>query len=161
MNMEVDTGASHILMSETLSQQLWPGRSFLPSPIRLRSYSKQPIVVQGCCNINIQYQSQTGVMPLLIVEGSGPTLLGRDWLSQIKLDWRQIHHIHSRNFQSLLLRYPSVFQKGLIGFQAKIYVDPNAVPRFHSARSVPFARVDKELKRLQEEGTLERIDISE
>ena len=106
-------------------------------------------------------------MPLLIVEGDGPTLFGRDWLSQIKLDWRQIHHVHSPNLQSLPSRYPSVFQKGLgmlKGFKAKIYVDPNAVPRFHPARSVPFAlraKVEQELKRLQEEGTLEPVDISE
>ena len=74
LSMEVDTGASHTLMSETRFQQLWPGRSLLPSPIGLRSYSKQPIVVRGCC---INYQDQSGVLPLLIVEGDGPTLLGR------------------------------------------------------------------------------------
>ena len=59
---------------------------------------------------------------------------------------------------------PSVFQKGLgtlKGFKAKIYVDTDAVPRFHPARSVQRDRVDKELKRLQEEGTLEPVDISE
>ena len=59
---------------------------------------------------------------------------------------------------------PSVFQKGLgtlKGFKAKIYVDSDAVPRFHPARSVQRDRVDKELKRLQEEGTLEPVDISE
>ena len=104
VSMEVDTGASHTLMSEIFFQQLWPGRSLLPSPIRLQSYSKQPIVVRGCCNVNTQYQGQTGVMPLLLVESDGPTLLGRDWLSQIKLDWRQIHHVHSPNLQSLLSR---------------------------------------------------------
>ena len=167
VRMEVDTGASHTLMSETLFQQLWPGRSLHPSSIGLRSYSKQPIVVRGCCNVNTVYQGQTGVMPLLIVEGDGPTLLGRDWLSQIKLDWRQIHQVHSPNLQSLISRYPSVFKKGLgtlKGFEAKIYVDSDAVPRFHPARSVPFAlrdRVEQELKRLQEEGTLEPVEISE
>ena len=104
-------------------------------------------------------------MPLLIVERDGPTLLGRDWLRQIKLDWRQIHHVHSPNLQSLFLRYLSVFQKGLgtpKDFKAKIYVDSNVVPCFHPARSVPFAlrdRDDKELKRLQEEGILELVEI--
>ena len=43
-------------------------------------------------------------------------------------------------------------------------MDPDAVPRFHPARYIPFAlreRVDQELKRLQEEGTIEPVDISE
>ena len=46
----------------------------------------------------------------------------------------------------------------LKGFTAKIYVDPTAEPRFHPARSVPYALrdlVDKELTHLQEAGTLE------
>ena len=60
-----------------------------------------------------------------------------------------------------------MFQDGLgtlKGYKAKIYVDPDAPPRFHSARSVPYAlrdKVDKELQRLQEEGTLEPVEIAE
>ena len=41
------------------------------------------------------------MLPLLIVDGDGPTLLSRDWLSQINLNWRQIHLVHSPNLQSL------------------------------------------------------------
>ena len=41
----------------------------------------------GCTYVKVEYNGQTGQFPLVIVEGSGPTLLGRDWLSQIKLDW--------------------------------------------------------------------------
>ena len=69
--------------------------------------------------------------------------------------------------QPVLNRYPSVFQKGLgtpKGFKARIYVDPDAQPRFHPARSVPYAfreKVDKELQRLQDEGTLEPIEFAE
>ena len=147
-------------MCETCFQQLWPGRSLLPLPIRFRSYSEQLIVVRGCC------QSQSGVLPLLIVEGDGPTLLGRDWLSQINLNWRQIHFVHSPNLQSLLSCCSSVFQKGLATlkcFKTKIFVDPNAVPRFHPARSVAFAlrdRVNQELERFRMEGILEPVEIS-
>ena len=46
----------------------------------------------------------------------------------------------------------------LKGFEAKIYLDQDAQLKFHRARSVPYAlrdKVDEELKRLQEEGTLE------
>ena len=63
--------------------------------------------------------------------------------------------------------YPDVFGDGLgtlKGFQAKIYVDPDAIPSFHPPRSVPFAlrdKVEQELERLQKQGTLEPVDISE
>ena len=87
-------------------------------------------------------------MPLLIVGGSGPTLFGRDWLSHIQLNWREIH------YESVLARYPSVFKEGLgtlKGFQAKLHVDPHATPQFIPARSVPYGlrdKVDQELQRL-------------
>jgi hypothetical protein len=50
------------------------------------------------------------------------------------------------------------------GVSAKIYVDETAVPRFHKARSVPFAlreKVEKELKRLQRRGIIEPVQFSD
>ena len=91
-------------------------------------------------------------------------IVGRDWLSQIQLNWREIHHVHSASLQSVLARYPSVFKEGLgtlKGFQAKIHVDPHAKPEFHP---VPYAlrdKVDQELQRLQRDGTIEPVDIAE
>ena len=44
-----------------------------------------------------------------------------------------------------------------------MYMDSNALPRFNPARSVLFTlrdRVDKELKRLKEEGTSNPVNIS-
>ena len=167
VNMEVDTGASLTLMSETTFSGLWPGRSLQPSQVKLQSYLKEPIPVVGCCCVNVDYSGQTCELPLVIVAGSGPTLLGRDWLCKIQLDWRQIHRVQAASLQSVLARYPGVFQDGLgtlRGFKAKIYVDPSATPRFHPACSVPYAlrdRVDKELQRLQEEGTLEPVEFAE
>ena len=106
-------------------------------------------------------------MQLVIVEGSGPTLLGRDWLTQIQLDWKQIHQVRPTSLQAVLSSYPAVFQEGLgtlKGFKAKIYVDPHAPPRFNPARSVPYAlrdKVEQELQRLQDDGTLEPVEIAE
>ena len=51
----------------------------------------------------------------------------------------------------------------LKGFQAKIHVDPHAKPHFFKARTVPYAfrdKVEVELKWLQEEGTLEPVEVS-
>ena len=48
--------------------------------------------------------------------------------------------------------------------KAKIYVDPYAVPRFNRARSIPYAfkdKVNKELQRLRDEGTLEPVEIAD
>ena len=81
VSMEVDTGASVSLMSECTFRRLWPQRELHPSKVRLHTYSKDPLSVLGCCSVNIGYLGQTAKMPLQIVAGSGPTLMGRDWLS--------------------------------------------------------------------------------
>ena len=40
----------------------------------------------GCANAKVQYKSQMGTLPLIVATGTGPSLLGRDWLQAIKLD---------------------------------------------------------------------------
>ena len=167
IDMEVDTGASLSLMPESTFSTLWPGRSLQPSSTRLQTYLKETIPVVGCTCVNVDYNGQMCELPLVVVGGSGPSLLGRDWLSQIQLDWRQINQVHNASLVSVLARYPGVFKEGLgtlKGFKAKIYVDPDTPPRFSPARSVPFAlrdKVNEELQRLQEEGTIEPVEFAE
>ena len=65
------------------------------------------------------------------------------------------------------LLFPQVFEEGLgtlQWYQARIHVDPKAQPKFCRARSVPYSlrdKVEKELTRLQEEGTLEPVEMAE
>ena len=54
--------------------------------------------------------------------------------------------MYNGSLHSVLSRYPGVFQEGLgtlKGFKAKIYVEPDTLPRFNPARSVPYALRDK------------------
>ena len=167
VKMEVDTGASLSLMAESTFKRLWPGRSLQTSQVRLQTYLKEPIPVMGCCYVNTDYNGQTSKLPLVIVGGSGPSLLGRDWLQKIQLDWKQINSVYTASLQAVPAKHSSVFQDGLgtlRDFKAKIYVNQDAPPRFNPARSVPYAlrdKVEKELLQLQEEGTLEPVEFAE
>ena len=159
VDMEVDTGASISLMSESTFKRIWPGRILEPSQVQLMTYLKEPIpVVKVDIEYNAQYCSQ---MPL-IVTGA---LLGRDWLAAIRLDWKGCSY--NASLLSVLDRFSDVFKEELgtlKGFQVKIYVDPDAVLSFHPPRSVPFAlcvKVEQELERLQQQGTLEPVYIAE
>ena len=99
-----------------------------------------------------------------MVKGTGPTLLGRNWLKNIRLNWHQINVVKSGPIQN---SHSAVFQSGLgalRGYQAAIEVDETAAPRFSKARSVPYAyrdMVEKELDRLVQEGTVEPVEFSE
>ena len=152
--MEVDTGASMSLMPETTYRRLWPGRSLSATSVRLSTYSKEPIPVVGSTQVQVAYEGQSAQLPLIVVQGEGPILLGRNWLQKIQLNWNKIHYTPSAGLEELLGRFPEIFQEGrgtLQGFEAKIHVDPGATPRFCRARTVPYAMrglVEEELSRL-------------
>ena len=80
--------------------------------IRLQTYSKEPITVVGSVNVQVSYKGQTAHLPLVVVKGDGPTLLGRFWLSKIRLKWSKTQHTSSPGLPELLSRY-EVFQEGL------------------------------------------------
>ena len=106
-------------------------------------------------------------LPLLVVKGDGPSLFGRNWLHQIRLEWHDIYNLHTSSLQAILQKHTAVFQEGLgtlKGFKAKILVEEGATPRFCKARTVPYSvkeTVDKELDRLVAEGTLEPVQFSD
>ena len=41
----------------------------------------------------LDYKQQKVKLPLLIVQGDGPSLLDKNWLKSIKLDWKEIKHV--------------------------------------------------------------------
>ena len=50
------------------------------------------------------------------------------------------------------------------GYEAKIYVDPGAQPKYCKASSVPYAmsgKVEEELERLMSEGIIESVQFAD
>ena len=98
----------------------------------------------------------------MVVKGDGPTRPGRNWLTNIQLNWDKINYVSNPGLYGLLGKYNEIitFQ----GYEAKIEVDPGVTPRFCKARTVPYAmreKVEEELDRLVTEGTLEPVDYSD
>ena len=91
--MEIDTGAGLSLISQETYSTKFGYCQLQPTDIQLRTYGGQPIPVLGLLNVTVQYESQSAILPLLVVVGNGPNLLGRNWLSTIKLNWKTICHL--------------------------------------------------------------------
>lgn len=86
LQMEVDTGASIFLISEDTYKAFWPTLqrpTLQPSARKLHTYTGEKVEVQGSLTVDVTYGSQQQTLPLLVVAGSGPSLLGRDWLQKI------------------------------------------------------------------------------
>ena len=167
IEMEIDTGAALSLVSEATFKKTWTDRSMEPSQVSLCSYSSEPIAVVGEVTVTVSYKQQRAKVPLMIVKGDGPSLFGRNWLQQFRLDWQEIHCLCPNFLTTMLKRHQAVFQEGLgmlKGHKVKIVIDPQAAPRFCKARPVPYAlrdKVEAELDHLVSEGTLEPVQYSD
>ena len=170
VSMEVDTGASVSIISEdTYNSVFTESKPLLHknTDVVLRTYTGQKIPVVGCCTVAVKHNNQTAQLPLLIVSGQGPNLLGRDWLRSLQLAWHTIRQVRQASSASdITERYSELFRDGLgklKGQTVHINMKADAKPRFCKARTVPFAmkqQVEDELDRLQKDGVIEPVTFS-
>lgn len=173
LEMELDTGASRSIISEATYKNLQT-QTELPSlqstNAQLRTYTGEQLPILGILTIPISYLTQTVTVELVVVKGDGPSLMGRDLLQQIRLDWHSLHKIQSNlesSLEALLIKHQAVFAEGLgkvKGFTAKLYVSPDAQPCFYRPRPVPHslrAKLEKELQHLESLGIIEPVQFSD
>ena len=166
--MQLDTGATVSILPKVLYDQQfnqWPLRG---TKIKLKAYNGVRIPVYGEVHLPVVYEQQELVLPLIVVDGDGSPLLGRNWLEQLKLNWRNIFHVSKVDTLSDVLgRHKMVFDKGLgtiKGFTADIKLQEGAKPIFCKARPVPYAlrqKVEEELDRLEKLGVVKKVERSD
>ena len=57
---------------------------------QLTSYTGHAIPVKGRKNVKVKYKNQEMSLPALVVSGSRPPLMGRNWLKAIRLNWPEL-----------------------------------------------------------------------
>ena len=135
---------------------------------QLTTYTGEAIEILGQIEVTVQYKIQEKKLALLVVAGEGPSLLGHDWLTHLKLDWSQLNHIQSStsNCQPILNKHKSIFEKGLgtiKGVTAKFHVDPKIQPKFYKEGPVLYAlqpKVEAALRKLEEDGVIKPVQFS-
>ena len=90
--MELDTRAALMLMSEASFRSKWPNKPLQQSNITVRTYTGVQLKALGSTIVQVRHGEKEAVkLLLLIVPGNGQSLLGRNWLRALKLDWGLIH----------------------------------------------------------------------
>ena len=85
--MEIDTGCSSTLISKRQFDLLPYAKLSKKSTIlKLRTYSGGVIIPNGVANLKVKYQGKMYDLRVLVVPGSGPNLLGRDWLENLPIN---------------------------------------------------------------------------
>ncbi|RXN15243.1 Retrovirus-related Pol poly from transposon opus [Labeo rohita] len=173
MDMQLDTGAAVSLMSELSYREFLSHLPLSKTSMQLITYSGERILLLGSVDVPVQYERQNVTLPLVIVKGERPALLGRNWLEKILLDWPNIFNVEKAEVASdpavkaVLRRHTEFFSdkpSTIKDFKATIQVRPDATPIFQKARPVPYAlreTVDKELDRLEKAGIVSKIERSD
>ena len=115
LQMEVDRGASASIISYNTFMEGCPALQRLQlhqSHRKLRTYTGEELVLEGQLMVEVVYGDQRKELPLLVVVGRGPSLMGRDWLRHIRLDWQSIHSLEaaSTSLQTVLSNHIAVLQ---------------------------------------------------
>ena len=171
LSMEIHTGASVSIVSLETFRTIQYGEYTLQleeSTEKLQTYTGESIKVCGSTKVQVTHNGQILSLPLIVTGGSGPTLLGRNWLEALRLDWRTIFSMgSSHSLQSILEEHADIFRDELgklQGVKAKIYVEEGVQPRFEKSRPVPFTirkKVEEELDRLQALGVIQPVRFSD
>ena len=171
VSMEIDTGAPTSLVGMQTYRKLFPHLTLRRPSVRLITCTGEEIPVAGELRGQVEYEGQKEVK-LVVMKKNGPSLLGRDWLEKIQLNWKRIAINHvSRNTEKelgdLLSKCGDIFGEELgrmEHFKAKLSVKADATPKFYKPRPVPLAlreAVGQELDRLESRGILQKIPYSE
>nr|XP_054930096.1 uncharacterized protein K02A2.6-like [Dermacentor andersoni] len=132
--------------------------------LELQSYGGTPLETTGQTHVSVEYETQKKTLPVIVVPGTQPCLLGRDCLVQLKLNWNPVFNVEAEQKVKVLLQmYLDVFspQVGLIkGYEAKTVLKEEAHLVFCNARPVPYALknvVEQELLALKDRGILQPV----
>ena len=157
VTLDVDTGTSMTVIPTYIYKRFLTHVKLQKSRVKVQTYSGEPLTVRGEAYVPIRYGNQTAREKMVVVEVENkPAVLGRNWLSQIRLDRHTLFRVDRPSPRKTLgtdytRRYSQLFEKGigtLNGYETRITLRQDAVPKFHRPRPVPYAlhsKVDEEL----------------
>ena len=177
VQMEVDTGAAVTVMNRSSYARVEGDGPLEESNLRLKTYTGEIVRPSGVGRVDVVYQDQKrSLMPITVVDGNVPNLMGRDWLGQLKLQWCELFPLQQRVHKldgasgpvnELVEQFPEVFTEKLgclKDFKVKIPVPEGVEPKFCRARRLPYAmtsRVDDDLDRIEKQGVWKRVEYSQ
>ena len=174
VNFQLDTGAALTVITQDDFNKVATGDiSVQQCAKQLQTYTGESVPVVGECDVNVRYKKKDVQLPLVVVEGAGPPLLGRNWLQHIKLDWHsifvisgaQMTDLEQDSLQKILSDNDHVFgTDGLLRDRAVRISVKDRNPKYCKARVPPYAmrgKIEDELNRLESSGIIKKLNSSD
>nr|XP_055048287.1 uncharacterized protein K02A2.6-like [Misgurnus anguillicaudatus] len=168
VKMEIDTGAAVSLVSEAVYSEILSHLPLKPPDVVLKTYTGESVTMKGLTQVTVELNGQTKKLPLYVVAGDYPSLMGRSWLEQLKVDWSTIHMMTPKtlDLEGVLAKHSEVFKQELgsmEGITVKLTVKQGSQPKFLKPRPLPYAlkpKVEASLAELVKNDVLEPVNVS-
>ncbi|KAG6451692.1 hypothetical protein O3G_MSEX007288 [Manduca sexta] len=164
---EVDTGSRISAISEHMYRQFFSHKNITADNLVLRSYSGSQIESLGYIEVDVRLREiKCNLLKLYIIKGGARPLLGRDWMHALKITQLNLNEIGDDQFVNKLCKeFPEVFCDQLGTCKRPIQLQlTDKEPVYVRARSMPLAlrsRVERELARLEADGSIYRVEYSD
>ena len=171
--MQSDTGCALSLAQITFVKQVCPDIEMKSTNVVLLTYTGETVRPLGEAHVKVEYMGSQHTLPLLIVHKGA--LFGRNWLTDVKLDWKNLpgfNHIGSlpcrpsthsitlenQTLASVLEKYSELFQPKLGRYTGDpVVLNESKEAKFHKARPVPYAlqsKVESALLKMEKDGVI-------
>ena len=169
LEMEIDTGSAVTLISNNIFSKFFKEKKLDKTNAKLRTHTGEDVNVLGTTAVQVKYNDELFNLPLIVVGGQGLSLLGRDWLEQLRMTFLQVNQFtaSTESVNQVKCKYPDLWKSDLgqvKGLKAKIIAPENALPKFFKPRPVAYYNgdaVDEELQRLEREGVIKPVQFAE
>ncbi|XP_037944459.1 uncharacterized protein K02A2.6-like [Teleopsis dalmanni] len=167
IKLELDTGSTYSIMALNTFEKNFKSKPIEKTSIALKSYTGEPILPTGRCDLCITYNGKTDIIKFLIIKGGGPPLLGRNFITTFKPKVAEIFSLETDQKEEIVQIFKSLFDCGLGRFiesKAKLNLKDEARPKFCKPRPVPLAikpKVEKKLNHLVNIGVLKPVTYSD
>ncbi|XP_060771407.1 uncharacterized protein K02A2.6-like [Neoarius graeffei] len=171
VKFKVDRGCSVTILTKTEYGKLWTagnGQELQNCSLTLKTYTGEKVSILGMGDVTVTYKDKVKQLPVVVVAGSGPNLLGQAWLRDLEMNCVHVNKIElpQLTLQNVLKRNEEVFKEELGTWRGPpviIYIKEGIVPKFYKPRPVPYAmrkKVEIELERLTKLGIIEPVKFS-
>ncbi|CAM5120403.1 unnamed protein product [Eretmochelys imbricata] len=162
IRMELDTSAAVSLVSETVYKEKRQHLPLKATKTVLKTYTGEAVPMLGTIDVKVELNGQAAKLPLFVVRGNYPALMGRSWLGKIQLNWAEVHQMtkEETGLTTILRKHAVIFGEDLEsmkGITVTLNIKPDSQPKYLKARTVPYAirpKVEADLECLVTNGVL-------
>ncbi|UYV83409.1 K02A2.6-like [Cordylochernes scorpioides] len=167
INMLIDSGTGKNIISEKTYIETWV-KSERPriekDATKLVQWNRQRLSILGKIRADVKVNKRNITMELLVVEGPGPNLIGREAFDQIGIGLEWINYGDS--VCQITEELMDVFKEKLGQYRGPpvhIKIKTLGKPTFLRARTLPYAirpKVEEALRKIEEQGILTPVEFT-